>query len=239
VQRKGLARQYDQLGSKERLQLLLEAQARGDMAEVRKLRATCPRKTYRQLDWDFDGPEEAVRQIVLMLGQDLAYQFGCLHALRATSKMMPCAILRAGVEAICQDREERGEEGPRPQSAHKDETYEFAAVDDADDEQWTAKRSADIDSAYAEYFPDTKRMIDALSRRVTGIVHGRILGTVLGLDRFGRRVLGLDATTLLRAWQPSTARWIEDIDAGGVVVDETRADETEAAAQALWNNLVG
>jgi len=49
----GLARLYDRLTAQERVRLVLEAMAREDHEEMKRLAEACPRKTYTMADADY------------------------------------------------------------------------------------------------------------------------------------------------------------------------------------------
>ncbi len=51
----GLGKLYDRLTPEERFKLDLEAMARGDDEESRRLVDSCPRRAYNMTDWAFSG----------------------------------------------------------------------------------------------------------------------------------------------------------------------------------------
>lgn len=73
----GLVRHYDRFTPNERFHLVLEAMARGDDDEVRRLAATCPLQTYRMGDHRYTEKIEGGRLAVA------GFSIAWLHANRA------------------------------------------------------------------------------------------------------------------------------------------------------------
>jgi len=217
MQSAGLARQYDQLTPRERLQLLLQAVGRADVVEVRRLAETCPTKTYRQHDAAFRGPYEAVLKVVLTFGVELAYPLGHLHMLLACRGMMPPLLVYAAAEAM----EREGKAGPGE------------AITSA------MEATKSIDQTYAACLPDTRDMLDEAHAELVHRYGGCVNGMLRGLDRFAQRVLGMDARQLLRAWLPVVLTWIEDCDLETVEPDEQWAKRAEERADEVWRALLG
>ena len=60
----------------------------------------------------------------------------------------------------------------------------------------------------------------------------------MGLDRFTRRVLGMDAKAVLRAIMPPVLADIEDLKVDKVAPDEALATEMEEAIMVAWRRFV-
>ena len=85
---------YDHFSPQERLVLLLEAMARGDEAEARRLRSSCPRKDYRGPDAAFDDRFHMAFDITAIVCGDLRSLAGQLHVLHwAIVNMQDCMTL--------------------------------------------------------------------------------------------------------------------------------------------------
>jgi hypothetical protein len=69
--RNGLARFYDILTPDERFRLLVQAEARGDAVEARRLVETCPRRTYSQRDDAFARRWDTMGYLTMALYGDL------------------------------------------------------------------------------------------------------------------------------------------------------------------------
>lgn len=239
--RTGLARQYDQLTARERLQMLLEAQARGDQAEVRRLWDSCPKKAYRQMDVAFEGPYEAAKKIALLFSIDIAYQFGNIQAFGTARRAMPSLLLLAVSEAEHKhDDEEDEPEEPVDVYPHEQEDREGDEDDDAaDDRDERERRRQETEECCAGYLPDTWGRADELLGRLAQTRRVRACNMLLGMDRFTRRVLGLEAMTMLRAWQPPIAKWVVELDVDTAEPEEAWVKQHDEDAQAVWNKLLG
>ena len=69
--RNGLARFYDTLTPEERFRLLVQAEARGDEVEARRLVESCPRRTYSQRDDAFARRWNTLADLTMALYGDL------------------------------------------------------------------------------------------------------------------------------------------------------------------------
>ena len=230
MQRTRVAKQYEQLTHRERLQMLLQAQARDDAAEERRLWDTCPTKEYRGPDTAFVHPYEMVSRMAMAFGHDLAFELGQLNMLKKWEQVLSPLLLLAGAEAANQYQ---------PDETHTtryatDFDERMAAVVPEGSRQDDAERSATIERMSAQCFPDTlkvARKVRDISARRHG---GQIMGILLGLDRFSQRVIGVDARTLLRAAAPPLLRCLDEIEIDAVEPDEQRAKEIEEIAWEVW-----
>jgi len=76
------AKLYDQFAPAERLTLVLEAMARGDVAEAERLQRSCPRKSYTQADAQYEERFSMAFDILAVVTIDLRCMWGKLHVLR-------------------------------------------------------------------------------------------------------------------------------------------------------------
>jgi hypothetical protein len=86
--KKNLTKLYDQFTGLERLRLVIEAQARGDEAEVAQLVQSCPRSHYSSGDHSYTVPMEATFDLVGAVCHDFARLKGGLKALAAVQCMI-------------------------------------------------------------------------------------------------------------------------------------------------------
>jgi hypothetical protein len=89
--KKGLGKLYDRLTPEERFSLDVEAMARGDEEESRRLVDTCPRHNYRMTDFAFSGRWQTIYEMVLALCVDFAQHMSRLSMLDAIQEMLPYA----------------------------------------------------------------------------------------------------------------------------------------------------
>jgi hypothetical protein len=89
MKQKGLGKLYDRLTPEERFKLDVEAMARGDTEESRRLVDTCPRRTYTmnepRFTWRWDG---AIHLTMAML-MDLRQNTGRLRMIDAFRMTLP------------------------------------------------------------------------------------------------------------------------------------------------------
>jgi hypothetical protein len=89
MRRDRLGRLYDRLTPEERFRLDVEAMARGDGEESRKLTDTCPRRNYVMNDWGFVGRQQAARELAIVAYADLVKCLDKLQMIGAFRAMMP------------------------------------------------------------------------------------------------------------------------------------------------------
>jgi hypothetical protein len=86
-----LGKLYDRLTPSERFRLDVEAHARGDEAESRRLVDTCPMRTYNMTDWAFSGRWQTTTEIVLAVCVDLSQYMSRLNMIDAIRETLPYA----------------------------------------------------------------------------------------------------------------------------------------------------
>ena len=88
---KGVGKLYDRLSPSERFRLDVEAQARGDEAESRRLVDTCPRRNYSMTDWAFSGRWQTTTEILLAVCVELSQYMSRLNMIDAIRETLPYA----------------------------------------------------------------------------------------------------------------------------------------------------
>lgn len=220
----GLARNYEQLTPRERLRLVLEAQGRQDIAEVGRLRDSCPMKHYRASEWAFRGPDDAVQSITLALSIDLARPLGHIQALSLMRDISAPLLMVAGIEAQQGDYKELDTLLKERSKAKR------PCLDKASREQ--AVR--DFDAQCSECLPRSLRFIHhIIDERVANHLV-TIRGIVEGYGRFTRHMLGMEALEVFRAWCPPIADQIASISLEKVELDEALAAHVNALALDYW-----
>jgi hypothetical protein len=84
-----LGKLYDRLTPSERFRLDVEAHARGDEAESRRLVDSCPIRNYRMTDWAFSGRWQTTTEIVLAVCVDLSQYMSRLNMIDAIRETLP------------------------------------------------------------------------------------------------------------------------------------------------------
>jgi len=98
---------YETLSPRQRIIATIEAEARGDQAEVQRLVKTCPRKTYSQADAAYTDTMNALQSLCMMIQIELlqhALGFWCAvqqdHAASAVLLQRMADIQAAWAEVI-------------------------------------------------------------------------------------------------------------------------------------------
>jgi hypothetical protein len=86
---KGLDRLYDRFAPEERFRLDVEAHARGDGQESRRLVESCPRKTYITNDWAFSSRWQTAIQLTKGVCLELAQHLSSLRTIDGVREMLP------------------------------------------------------------------------------------------------------------------------------------------------------
>ena len=89
--KKGLGKLYDRLTPEERFKLDIEAHARGDEKESRRLVDSCPIRNYNMTDWAFSGRWQTATEIVMAICVDLAQHMSRLNMIDALRETLPYA----------------------------------------------------------------------------------------------------------------------------------------------------
>jgi hypothetical protein len=106
----GLGKLYDRLSPEERFALDVEAMARGDEEESRRLVDTCPRLGYTMTDVAFSGRWLTTLEMVLAMCVDLTQHMSRLSMLDGIREMLPYArvVYRNAGETAYLDGHEAG-----------------------------------------------------------------------------------------------------------------------------------
>ena len=93
-----LDRLYDRFSPEERFKLDVEAYARGDEQESRRLRESCPRRTYTMNQWAFSIRWQVAAQLANGLCLEIARHSSCLRTIDALREVLPYARATYRVE---------------------------------------------------------------------------------------------------------------------------------------------
>ena len=222
-------RHYEQLGPQERVTLLLEAMARDDAAEARRLRRTCPRATYTAEDPEFEDRWTMAFDILAVVTIDLRCLWGKLHVLRwvlgevrelATAQNINAAFAFLDGERCGKGKRQMGffsRPMPNPNEVvdYSDDD-EGEEVDDRSDEEVIQPTALQIDQGSrmeavqkrSEYFTTCTAVV--LLSAMNDV--SKDLVNVWGaFGRFCTTRLGVSPETMLRAWQFPLADFLETL----------------------------
>jgi hypothetical protein len=102
VKQNGIVHRYDRLEPEERFRAALEADARGDDDERRRLIDSCPRLTYKMNDAAFTDRVDAAHAMATSIAVDLGPRLANLRMLAATPETLPHAVA-LGVDVGAED----------------------------------------------------------------------------------------------------------------------------------------
>ena len=239
MKKKGLGKLYDRFTPEERFRLDLEAMARGDEEESRRLVDSCPRKSYTMTDIAFTDRWRVSEVITLIVCIDLAQHLSKLRMISAFREALPptynaCekqAILAYldGYEAGARRAwEEAGMEGDPPRWGNGDEEEED---------------------------PTLEKSLDAISDRIQGM-SARFMGLLQAdLERpfvqeaktiweafglFCREELEVEPEKLAAVWMRPALDEIKEHEERleGAETDAGRVEEYRQVLLGAWKKLV-
>lgn len=257
---------YDQFTPAERLSLVMEAMARDDWAEVKKLRYACPRKAYQIDDPAFEDRRVYIGVLACAISADLRVMLAKLRIFQSIEELTPyltsphamaaefCFLagwrLGQGLEPLQSPPMEVGdEEGDYiDDDAYLTMAREGTGVSvftEDVDEDWqpTAKQKEELDAWDAP-----KQWVELANRRVAGFhrpVVRRLVGNALGLwaawEAFCVDHVGVSGEVAMRAHVPTVVEQFEAMRAKHSTV-QLREDHRAEYAQLLadgWGKRFG
>lgn len=134
----GLGKLYDRFRPEERFRLVIEAQARGDEGETRKLISTCPRREYTMTEAEYADRMIVAETLVQAVALDLAPRIARAKMVEGFEEALPftynscaneatLAYFDGHKEGIRWAWEKAGMEGEPPEP--EDEEYDEAELD--------------------------------------------------------------------------------------------------------------
>jgi hypothetical protein len=99
MRRKGLEGLYDRFTPEERFRLDVEARARGDEQESRRLLERCPRRTYVMNDWAFSNRWQTAMKLTDAVCFDLSHHLSNLQTIDALREVLPDVRIPYRIEA--------------------------------------------------------------------------------------------------------------------------------------------
>jgi hypothetical protein len=242
--RSGVGKLYDRLTPSERLRLDVEAHARGDETESRRLVDSCPMRSYNMTEWAFWGRWQTTTEIVLAVCVDLSQYMSRLNMIDAIRETLPYARVvyqnetdsayLSGHEAGSRYAWERaGMEGDPSGWAPLDEEGE---VSEADAEDFDPAIDGELEAAgarleEADIMPGLLGRLEEKTTREAWTLFEAFAG-------FCREELEVEPEKLIKAlFEPALAR-VEDLKSRkekfGSEADKGRASEYAAALSETW-----
>jgi hypothetical protein len=189
---------YERLNHRERLILLVQAQARCDDNERQLLIATSPMKSYRAVDEGFDRPFKAIWQLVYFLSIQLNKQIGKIRMVDAMQPRTALLIRAAAMESV-----------EKVLNDVLGADWRERPTEDEDSSIQKCSHAPDcVDRATEETLDLTNRTCEKLRERSAA----EASAILVSFDRFTQQVLGLDGQMVLRAWMSPVADEVDELE---------------------------
>jgi hypothetical protein len=242
----GLGRLYDKLTPEERFKLDVEAMARGDTEESRRLVDTCPRLGYTMTDLAFSGRWQTTHGMVLALCVELTQHMSRLTMLDAIREVLPYARVVYGNEG----------ENAYMEGHEAGSRYVWRRAGMSGDPPGWGPLEDDLEAEVEECDPALEGDLDALGRRLEEV---DIMPELLGrLERkitrqawtvweafcgFAQRWLEVEPEKLIKAQFEDVLFGVEDLKARrerlGATAEEDGVAEIRAAFLETWERHLG
>jgi hypothetical protein len=236
-----LGKLYERLTPEERFILDVEAMARGDKEESRRLVDTCPRRAYTMTDVAFSGRWLTTLELVLAMSVELTQHTSYLSMLDAVREMLPYArvVYRNEGERAYLDGHEAGSRHAWRRAGMEGDPPGWEPLDD------------DLEAEQEDFDPGLEGELDALTARLeeTDIVPellGRLERKITreawtlweAFAGFAEATLGVAPEKLVRVLLEPALPGIEDLkerkERLGVEPDEGLLAEYGAAFSEMW-----
>jgi hypothetical protein len=239
----GLGKLYERLTPEERFRLDVEAMARGDTEESRKLTDTCPRRTYTMNDIGFAGRWDGAVQLTMAMLMDLRQVTARLRVIDAFKGVLPLSRNLAENDAILAYLDghragtryawaRAGMEGEAPGL----ETDEEEAEENADEAM-----DAGLDEACSRV-EESSGMVPRLLDRLEREIASEAIVVWAAYLRFCEETVQVEAEKLLMAtFKPALEdiRWLESlVERLGLEAEAAAVEEYREGLVAGWRKNV-
>jgi hypothetical protein len=232
MRKDGLGKFYDRLTPLERFRLVVEAEARGDEEECRRLVESCLRKTYTMHDAAYEQRMRASEEVTITVCLDLAPRLAKLQMLVAFSNVL------AFLHNSCLN------------DVHM--AYLYGSATGAR-RAWKAA-GQEGDPPELEENLETKHTLDGMTSRAKGepsefiTLVGRLKQDLLeetraicgAFSNFSRDEVGIEPEKLMKVWFEPILPEIEKLEQipDDPEVDTEKLKEYEAILKQIWSKLI-
>jgi hypothetical protein len=243
MRRKGLDKLYDRLTPEERFRLSVEAAARGDEEESRRLKEGCPRRTYTMNDLRFSRRWDAARELTMMVLLDLNQHLSQLRMIDALRSVLPYSTTLAQNDAhlAYSDGCNAGSRYAWKKAGMSGEPPGWEEDKEEAEENAELAMEEDLEAIEARV-EESANLIPELLGRLEREVAGEAFPIWEAFVRFCDKEMRLEPEKVLGAiFEPAleNVRWLEDLAKGLDLEPEHEAvEEYQATLTKAWNVFV-
>jgi hypothetical protein len=232
MKRGGLDKLYDRLAPEERFRLVIEAEARGDEVESRRLVRSAPRHTYSDADPAYINRLRASQEMTMAVCLDLAPRLAKVRMIEGFSDALPLtynACINEAHFAYLDGREAGLKEG-----------WQVAGGNEALPE-------ADEDAETEEALDRITRRIEGASKRFLSLLEKLKLEIATeaealweAFSKFSREELDLEPKKLVKMWFEPALSEIEELEklTENIELDLEKVEKNETLLKSGWSKLV-
>lgn len=241
----GLGKLYDRFTPEERFRLDIEAHARGDERESRRLVDSCPVRNYNMTDWAFSGRWQTTMQIVMAACVDLSQHMSRLSMIDALRETLPYARVvyqnEAGAAYMSGHKagsryawKRAGMDGDPPGWPLEEDEEE----DDEDNFDPAADEDLEVLHTRLEDVDIMPELLNRLERKVAK----EAWAIWEALAGFARQELELEPEKVMKVLSTPVLPGVEDLKVRkerlGIEADEDRAAEAREALSEAWSRYL-
>jgi hypothetical protein len=244
MRRKGVGKLYDRLTPEERFRLDVEAMARGDEEESRRLTETCPRRSYVMNDVGFAGRWDAARRLIMVALMDLGPRIAKLRMVAAFRTVLPYSgtLMQKEADLAYFDGHRSGSHHAWRAAGMEDELPGFQADEEEAGNNADPVMDADLERIEARVKESSEvipRLLDKLERDLAE----EPVAMWEAFSVFCNEEVGIEPEKLLKAiFEPvlENVRFLEELaDRLGLQPEPTTVEEYRAALAEGWRRVVG
>jgi hypothetical protein len=215
MRRKGLGKLYDRLTPEERFRLDVEATARGDEEESRRLTEGCPRHSYTLNDVRFSWRWDAARELTMVVVLDLNPHLSKLRMIDALRSVLPYSTTLAQNDAYLaySDGYKAGSHYAWKKAGMKGESPGWEEDEEEAEENAELAMEEDLQAIEARV-EVSANLIPELLGRLERKVAGEALPIWEAFVRFCEEEIRVEPEKVLGAiFEPAleNVRWLEDL----------------------------
>jgi hypothetical protein len=231
----GLKKLYDRLAPEERFRLVIEAEARGDEEESRRLVQSAPRYTYTDADLDYINRLRASQELTMAVCLDLAPPLARVRMVEGFSAALPLAYnacIKEAHFAYLDGREAGLKEGLGAAGTKGGFPDADQEGDNPDIEEALDRITHRIEGASKRFL----RRLEELELEIAA--EARVLWEAF--SKFSREELGLEPKKLVKMWFEPALSEIEELErlTDGIELGREKVEDNEALLKSGWSKLV-